>query len=101
VGRQAQHVYTDPGSIRRLESLVEELPANGHVLLFLKDGSRCDGVVSARPNVQIFRDPDEREGINAEVRLERPDAPDWRQNVWLDEIARVEHLDSITCRGEN
>lgn len=95
MGRQAEHVYTDPASIRRLESLIEELPANGHVVLLLKDGSRCDGVISTRPNVQVFRDADEHEGINATVQLQRPDVPDWSRHVWLDQIVRVEHLDSI------
>ena len=95
MGRAAERVYTDPASIRRLESLIGELPANGHVVLLLKDGSSCDGVVVTRPNVQLFRDADEREGINATVKLERPDVPAWSQQVWLDQIARVEHVDSI------
>jgi hypothetical protein len=94
MGRQAQHVYTDDAGIGRLESLIGELPANGHVVLILKDGSSCDGVVSTRPNVQVFRDPDECEGINAIVQLQRPDVPDWSSSVWLDQIVRVEHLDS-------
>ena len=95
MGRQAERVYTDPASIRRLEALVGQLPANGHVVLLLEDGSSCDGVVSTRPNVQVFRDAQEREGINATVQLERPDVPDWNRHVWLDQIVRVEHLDSI------
>ncbi|KZC34783.1 hypothetical protein RHOFW510R12_32295, partial [Rhodanobacter sp. FW510-R12] len=99
-GRAAERVYTDRASIQQLESLVEELPANGHVVLLLKDGSSCDGVVVTRPNVQMFRDADEREGINATVRLERPDVPEWSQQVWLDQIVRVEHLDS-SMAGEN
>lgn len=94
MGRQAEHVYTDPASIRRLESMVSQLPANGHVVLGLKDGSSCDAVISTRPNVQVFRDRDGREGINATVQLERPEAPRWRRQVWLDEIVRIEHLDS-------
>ena len=52
----AEHVYTDKASIRRLESLIDQLPAHGHVVLVMQDGSSCDGVVSARPNVQVFRD---------------------------------------------
>jgi len=60
----------------------------------LKDGSSCDGVIATRPNVQLFRDADEREGVNATVQLERPDVPEWRRQVWLDQILRVEHLDS-------
>ena len=94
MGRQAQHVYTDPASIQQIESLVDELPAHGHVVLLLKDGSSCDGVVMVRPTVQVFRDADDREGINATVLLERPDVPDWSRNVWLDQIVRVDHLDS-------
>ena len=94
MGRQAQRVYTDPASIRQLESLIDELPANGHGVLVMKDGSSCDGVVSMRPNVQVFRDPDEREGINATVHLQRPDVAGWSRLVWLDQVKRVEHLDS-------
>lgn len=94
MGSQAARVYTDKASIRQLELLVGELPANGHVILQLKDGSSCDGVVTTRPSVQIFRDPEECEGINATVQLERPDVFGWRRTVWLDEILRVEHVDS-------
>ncbi|HEY8328783.1 MAG TPA: DUF3247 family protein [Rhodanobacter sp.] len=94
MGRQAHHVYTDTVSIRKLESLIDELPANGHVVLLLKDGSSCDGVIVTQPNVQVFRDADEREGINATVQLERPDVPEWSRQVWLDQIVRVEYLDS-------
>lgn len=100
MGRLAEHVYTNPAEIRHLESLVDELPANGHVVLLLHDGSTCDGIVSARPNVQVFRDRQENEGINGVVRLERPDVPEWNCYVWLDAIHRVEHLDS-TMGGEN
>lgn len=94
MSNKAKRVVTDEDSIRRLEALVHELQGNSHVVLFLRDGSRCEGVVTVRPNVQVFRDEDEREGINAEVQLERPDAPAWHRRVWLDQIARVEHLDS-------
>lgn len=93
MGKYAEHVYTDPAQIRHLEALIAELPANGHVVLLLNDGSSFDGVVCARPNVQVFRDEDDNEGINGVVRLERPDVPDWDCYVWLDDIRRVEHLD--------
>lgn len=100
MGKFAEHVYTDPAGIRRLESLIAELPTNGHVNLRLNDGSECDGVVSERPNVQLFVDDEYKEGINGVVRLERPDVPDWTRSVWLDEIREVEHLDS-TLGGES
>jgi hypothetical protein len=95
MGRQAQCVYTDRASIHKLECLIGQLPANGHVVLLLRDGSSCDGVVSTRPNVQVFRDAQEHEGINATVRLQRPDVPEWIGQVWLDQVLRVEHLESI------
>jgi len=95
MGRNAPCVLVAEDAIDRLEALVHQLPANGHVVLLLNDGSSCDGVVSVRPSVQVFRDAQGREGINAEVQLERPDAPAWHQRVWLDRIRRVEHVDSI------
>lgn len=95
MGQLAEHVYTDQAIIAQLEKLVDQLPANGQVVLVMRDGSSCDGVVCARPSVQIFRDGEAREGINATVKLLRPDAPEWSRQVWLDQIARVEHLDSM------
>ncbi|WP_114239017.1 DUF3247 family protein [Dyella sp. C9] len=95
MGRVAEHVYTNPLEISHLEALIEELPANGHVVLLLNDGRSEDGIVCARPSMQVFRDSDENEGINAVVRLERPDVPDWSCYVWLGDIRRVEHLDSV------
>jgi len=94
MSKYADHVCTDGPSIRRIENLVGELPTNGHVVIVGRDGSRLEGVVSARPTPQVFRDADEREGINAVVRLDRPDDPNWIRFIWLDEIERVEHLDS-------
>jgi hypothetical protein len=44
--------------------------------------------------VQLFRDADEHEGVNALVQLQRPDVPEWSRRVWLDQVVRVEHLDS-------
>ncbi|RDI98575.1 DUF3247 family protein [Dyella solisilvae] len=94
MGRRAEQVYTERAQIRQLEALVEELPANGHVVVQLNDGSSYDGIVCERPIVQVFRDGDENEGVNGVVRLERPDAPDWNCYLWLGDIHRVEHLDS-------
>lgn len=94
MGKFAEHVYTDPARISRLEALVQALPTNAHVVLSLNDGSECDAVVSVRPSVQQFLDEAHNQGVNGVVRLERPDAPDWTRSVWLDEIREVTHLDS-------
>jgi hypothetical protein len=100
MGKYAEHVCVEPAEIERIEALVGELPTNGHVRIVQKDGRRHDGVISERPNVQVFRDAEEREGINGMVRLERPGEPGWSCFVWLDQIERVEHLDS-TLGGES
>ncbi|MEO6925343.1 MAG: DUF3247 family protein [Rhodanobacter sp.] len=94
MGRTAQYVFSGDENIRKLESLVHQLQGNSHVVVLLKDGSTCDGVVTVRPSVQVFRDEDDREGINATLQLERPDVPGWSQRIWLDQILRIEHLDS-------
>lgn len=95
MGRLASKVYTDQGDIQRLRALISQLPAKGHVVLMLRDGSACDGVVETQPAVQVFRDAQQREGINGEVTLRRPDVPGWERRLWLDQIAHVEHLDSF------
>ncbi|HEY8587590.1 MAG TPA: DUF3247 family protein [Rhodanobacter sp.] len=100
MGRTAQRVYTDQAGIRQLELLVAELPAGAHVVLVMKDGSTCDGVVSARPSVRLFRDRDGNEGSNARVQLRRPDVAGWSRRFWVDQIARVEHVDSTNASGD-
>lgn len=94
MGKYAGHVYTAPDSIQQLEGWIAELPANGHVAILLKDGSRCEGIISTRPNVQVFRDEAGVEGLNAELRLEQPGNPLEGRHLWLDQIAGIEHLDS-------
>lgn len=95
MGAQAARVYITRHDTERLKSLIAALPAHARVRLTLKDGSTCTGVVATRPNVQLFLDAQEHEGINATVKLERPDVPKWSRHVWLDQIVRVEHVDSI------
>ena len=94
MGRKAERVVTDEDDIRRLEALVHQLQGNSRVVLCLRDGSTCEGVVTVRPSVQMFRDHEGLEGINAEVQLERPDMPTWHPRIWLDQVVRIEHLDS-------
>ena len=95
MSRKAPYVFNGDENIRKLEALVHQLPGNGRVVLLLRDGSSCDGVVSVRPSVQVFRDDDDHEGVNATLQLERPEVPGWSQRIWLDQILRIEHTDSI------
>jgi hypothetical protein len=94
MSRQATHVYTDPQDIQRFDALVEALPNGARVRLHLVDGQTCEGVVCARPTVQMFYDGTGKEGVNGVVELEHLDLSDWRRRVWFDQIASVEPLDT-------
>jgi hypothetical protein len=95
MGREADTIHTDKGTIERLKGLIHELPDNAKVLIHLQDGSTMQGVVAVVPTVQTFVDGDGTEGINGLVKLIDPERPEWSASVALDTIARVEHLDSV------
>ena len=95
MGREADTVHTDQGSIQRLRALVGELRDNARVRVHLRDGSSMTGIVAVVPTVQTFVDADGVEGVNGVVKLIDNDKPDWSAMVSLDTIARVEHLDSV------
>ena len=93
MGQDAPRVCTDEADIQRLVVLIAALPAHARVVLHMRDGTTCEGVVSVRSSAQVFRDPQRREGTNAIVSLERPGSNGQIQRLWLDQVARVEHLD--------
>lgn len=95
MARTAQQVFTAPEDIERLERLVEELAVNAKVRLHAVDGATIDGIVSVTPTVQVFHAPNGDEGINGVVKLIDADRPTWEGLVWLGDIRRVEHLDSV------
>lgn len=94
MGRYAEHVYTDPQDIQRLERLITQLPSEAEVELTLTDGRQLRGTVVERPALQLYRDTQEREGSHGVLRLD--DAQDTAQThlVWLDRIAQVQRLGS-------
>ena len=94
MGRQAEHVYTDPDTIARFEAMVASLQNGARVRLRLVDGSVCEGVVTERPTVQQFYDGNGEEGTHGVVHLEHLGSSDWHRFVWFDQIADIEHLDS-------
>jgi hypothetical protein len=95
MGREADTIHKDPGSIARLQALIKELPDNAKVILHLQDGSHVRGVVAVVPTLQSFVNADAVEGVNGVVKLIDPERSDWSATVQLDTIARVEHLDSV------
>lgn len=94
--RTAKRVYTRSEDIDRLRGQIEQLCEGAFVRLTLTGGDVQQGTVSARPQAQLFFDPDGDEGTNAVVRLVDP-AMDpvgaSQREFWLDEIARIERLD--------
>mgnify|MGYP001026835271 FL=1 len=95
MGREADTIHTDKGTIVRMQALITELRDNAKVVVHLKDGSTMQGIVAVVPTVQTFVDGDGTEGINGVVKLIDNNRPEWSATVSLDTIARVEHLDSV------
>jgi len=95
MGRRAKHVYIDADDIAMLEKRVDELAVNAAVRIVKNDGEVVEGVVSVTPTVQVFLDPDDREGMNGVVRLIDRERPDWDGLIWLGDIRDVRHLDSV------
>lgn len=96
MGRIADKVYTEPADLARFERRVAELAVNARVRVHTRDRGAIEGVVLVTPTVQLFRDAADNEGTNGVVKLADPERPGWSEVVWLDEITRVEHLDSVT-----
>ncbi len=93
MGKFAKHVAVSHEEIDRLTGLVTELPSQARVRIHLHDGKLYTGTVVERPAVQQFCDASGAWGINAEVRIDDPEAPPWEADIWLSDIERVERLD--------
>src|SRR3546814_15202120 len=68
----AEHVYTAQHDIARIESWAGQLEDEARVEILLVDCARVAGFVAARPTIQVFRDGEGREGMNAMVRIDDP-----------------------------
>lgn len=95
MARIAQRVHTDADQIARLEATIKGLDIGDRVSLLMEGGEVVQGIVAAKPSVQVFFDPAGREGINAVVRIEepaldRPESAGWR-DLWVDAIREVRH----------
>jgi hypothetical protein len=95
MGSTAEKVFIEPADIARLERWVEELAVNAHVRVHGVSGPPVEGIVTVTPTVQLFRNASGEEGMNGVVKLEDSRRPDWSGLVWLGDIMRVEHLDSV------
>jgi hypothetical protein len=88
----AEQVYTGQRDIARIESLAGQLEDEAQVAVRLADGSRVEGVVLARPTIQVFRDAEGHEGLNAVVRIEDAGDPARSHYVWLDRIVDIQRI---------
>jgi hypothetical protein len=95
MGRQAIEVYTDPADIAELEQRVVDLAVNARVRITTRQGEIVEGTVAVTSTVQVFFDPDGNEGINGVAILEDARRPGWLGEIWLGDIRRIEHLDSV------
>ena len=80
-------------AVAHLNALILALDDEEQVRLTLDDGQLVEGVVAARPTLQIFR-PADGEGYTALLRLEplAGDAPP--HYLWLDRVTAVLRLGS-------
>lgn len=92
MGRTAQRVYVEPRDIARIQRFVVELPSQAHVRVTMQGGARVTGTVTERPAAQLFENASGAAGMNAQVRLDDPAAPQWSAYLWLGDIERVERL---------
>ena len=95
MGRIADHVYTDPSDIARLEGIVRALDIGDRVSLLLDDGEVVQGIVADKPRTQLFVNHEGREGMNGTVRLDEeamvaPERAAWR-DLMIDRIREVRH----------
>src|SRR3546814_19713177 len=82
----AEHVYTAQHDIARIESWAGQLEDEARVEILLADGARVEGFVAARPPIQVFRDGEGREGMNALVRIDDQAHPEPSHYPWPERL---------------
>ena len=95
MSRIAPRIHTDPADIAALEALLPQLKGQTQVEVTLNDGSRVLGTVAVQPTVQQYRDAEENEGSNGQLRLDDLDSPVQQHVLWLDQISAVRELPPV------
>ena len=95
MSRYAPTIHTDPARIAALEALLPQLRGQARVEIILGDGTRVLGTVTVQPTLQQYRDAEENEGSNGQLRLDDLDTPVQQHLVWLDRIASIRHLPPV------
>ena len=87
--KYAPHVYTEQAQIATLEHWVKLLDGQERVRIELDDGSMIAGTLAVRPTIHTYRDEQEREGSNGQLRIDHLDASQEPQWIWMDRIVAV------------
>lgn len=95
MSRIAPRIHTNPADIAALEALLPQLKGQTQVEVTLKDGRRLLGTVAVQPTVQQYRDAEENEGSNGQLRLDDLGAPVQQHVLWLDEISAIRELPPV------
>ncbi|MFL9583211.1 DUF3247 family protein [Stenotrophomonas sp. AB1(2024)] len=95
MSRIAPTIHTHPADIAALEALLPQLKGQTQVEVTLKDGRRLLGTVAVQPTVQQYRDAEENEGSNGQLRLDDLDTPVQQHVVWLDQISAIRELPPV------
>ena len=95
MSRYAPTIHTDPVRIAALEALLPQLRGQAPVEIILDDGTRVLGTVTVQPTLQQYRDAEENEGSNGQLRLDDLDTPVQQHLVWLDRIASIRPLPPV------
>lgn len=92
MSRIADRVYSHAADLARFEAIALQLPQDARVSVVLDDGSVVQGIVTTTPTLQMFFDPQEKEGLNGVVRIEGLPGSDGDHYLWLDRIHAVTRL---------
>ncbi|MGY8564790.1 DUF3247 family protein [Paracidovorax citrulli] len=95
MSRYAPTILTHQADIAALEALLPQLKGQTQVEITLDDGSVLHGTVAVQPTVQQYRDADENEGSNGQLRLDDLASPDQQHVLWLDQIRAVRSLPPV------
>lgn len=85
-------IHTHRADLERMEQRIHLLDDEARVRVTLEGGACIEGVVSARPTLETFRDAAGNEGHNARLRLDDLAAPDVPHFIWVGDILSIERI---------
>ncbi|KLJ01977.1 DUF3247 family protein [Luteimonas sp. FCS-9] len=87
-------IHVERAELDALERSIRLLDDEAIVQVTIADGTQVEGVVSARPALEVFRTADGAEGHNALLRLDDLEDPAVPHYVWVGEITAIDRIGS-------